>query len=198
MPAPVKPPAPAPAPAPGPAVEPPAPAAAPPKARVWVRVPRSFYLRAVPNREPSLDDLQPLVERTKGLIETAVKHVVPPGQLDEPVVISTIPDESPAQGASPAPAAPGGDRRLILWGVPAGAAVAAFAAVLTAAFIMASRRPALRAAAPPRDDHGHFKIDGASAPGPGPSERVRDLIRLNPEAAASVLHRWTGQGGTLG
>ena len=73
----------------------------PPRAKVWVKVPRSYYLKAVRNREPSLDDLQPFVDRTKGLIETAVRHVVPPGQLDEPVVISTIPDES----AAPAPAA---------------------------------------------------------------------------------------------
>ena len=34
--------------------------------------------------------------------------------------------------------------------------------------------------------------------GPGPSERVRELIRLNPEAAAGVLQRWIGQGGALG
>ena len=44
-----------------------------------------------------------------------------------------------------------------------------------------------------------YRITGYEASdagaGPGPSERVRELIRLNPEAAASVLHRWTGQGG---
>jgi hypothetical protein len=34
-----------------------------------------------------------------------------------------------------------------------------------------------------------------SESGAGHSERVRELIRHNPEAAASVLHRWIGQGG---
>ena len=185
---------------PAPVVTPPAPVIEPPtpRTRVWVTVPRSFYLRAARNREPSLDDLQPLVERTKGLIETAVRHVLPPDQLIEPVVISTIPDEAPTRLPTPAPQVESDARRLILWGVPAGFAAAALAGGLTAAFVMASRRPALRAVAPPRDDHGRYKIDEPSDSGPGPSERVRELIRLNPEAAASVLHRWTGQGGTLG
>ena len=61
-------------------------AAAPPKptdepviARVWVKVPRSFYyLKAFPNREPSPGELQPIVERTKELIKTAVAHASPP------------------------------------------------------------------------------------------------------------------------
>jgi hypothetical protein len=51
------------------------------------------------------------------------------------------------------------------------------------------------------DGHrGRYKIDepADAGAGPGPSEKVRELIRLNPEAAASVLHRWTGQGGTVG
>ena len=199
-------PVPTPVPAPAPAVvsAPPPPPQPPPRARVWVKVPRSFYLRAVPDRDPSLDDLQPLVERTKGLIETAVRHVVPPGQLDEPVVISTIPDDSPtprpASASVSASSAQAEARRLVEWWVPAGAALAlaALAGGLTVAFVMAARRPALRPAGPPRDGHGTYKIDDASDPGPGPSERVRELIRLNPEAAASVLHRWTGQGGTLG
>jgi flagellar M-ring protein FliF len=64
--------------------------------------------------------------------------------------------------------------------------------------VLASRRPAPHPSARPREDRARYKIDEASDPGPGPSERVRELIRLNPEAAASVLHRWTGQGGTIG
>jgi flagellar biosynthesis/type III secretory pathway M-ring protein FliF/YscJ len=38
-------------------------------------------------------------------------------------------------------------------------------------------------------------VDAASETTPGASERVRELIRHNPEAAASVLNRWIGQGG---
>ncbi len=200
-------PAPAPTPPPVPAtiaassVEPVAPSL-PPKARVLVMVPRSFYLRAVSGRERTLDDLQPFVERTKGLIETTIRHVVPPGQLEEPIVISTIPDEAPARAeTATAPPSSGEARRLVLWWVPAAAAaVAALIGGLTVAFVMAARRPALRAATPPREAPGRYKIDEAADvdPGPGPSERVRELIRQNPEAAASVLHRWTGQGGTIG
>jgi flagellar biosynthesis/type III secretory pathway M-ring protein FliF/YscJ len=190
--------APPPTPAPAPAAAPGAEPSAPTRVRVWVKVPRSFYLRAMPNREPSLDDLQPLVERTKGLITTAVEHVVPPGQLDD-LVIDTIPDEVPLE--SPSPPDPGGSdpRRVTSWWMPAGVAGGATAVVLAVAFgVLAARRPAPRPAARLRDEHGRYKIDEASDPGPGPSERVRELIRLNPEAAASVLHRWIGQGGTLG
>ncbi len=170
--------------------------AAEPRAKVWIKVPRSYYLRAMsPNREPSLDDLQPFMERTRTLIETAVRHVVPPGQLDEPVVISTIPDEPPAPRISPAPPTATDSRRVAIgWGITA----ATIAGGLTVVFVLAARRPALRPASLSREDHGRYKIDEPSDPGPGPSERVRELIRLNPEAAASVLHRWTGQGGTLG
>ena len=40
-----------------------------------------------------------------------------------------------------------------------------------------------------------YHVDTASEP--GPSERVRELVRRDPEAAASVLQRWTGQGGRV-
>lgn len=197
-------PEPAPAPRPQPAAPAPPPAApagielsAPPRVRVWVKVPRSFYLRALPGREPSLEALQPLVERMNAAIQTAVKHVVPPDQLDE-VVVTTIPDEAPARDAAALPEA-SVTRVDLAWWVPAAAGVAT-AAVLAVAFrLLAARRPAPRAAARGGDARGRYELDEASAPGPGPgpSERVRELIRLSPEAAASVLNRWT-QGGTIG
>ena len=182
-----------------PPLPPPAPATTPdpPKARVWVKVPRSFYLKALNHREQTLDDVPPLVEKMKGLIETAVRHVVPPGRLEEPVLVSTFPDDLPAREA---PAAPGttDPRRVLSWWVAAGLAGGTTAALLGVAFrVLVVRRPAPRPARP-RDDRGRFKIDEASDPGPGPSERVRELIRISPEAAASVLHRWTGQGGAIG
>ncbi len=61
--------------------------------------------------------------------------------------------------------------------------------------LLASRRPEVRPA--PASDRGLYARDEASEPGQSASERVRELIRLNPEAAASVLHRWIGQGGHL-
>ena len=59
-------------------------------------------------------------------------------------------------------------------------------------------RPAGRSARPSRSAwRPGFVADGPAGPVPGPSERVRELIRLNPEAAAGVLQRWIGQGGAL-
>lgn len=194
---PVPPPAPAPAPvAPAPA----APAAVeltgPPRVKVWVQVPRSFYVKAVGGKETSLDDLKPLIERTKVSIETAVKHLVPTDQLDE-VVISTIPDELPVRQLEPLQDGTGLRRDLSLWvpiGVAAGATVVSLVLALR---LFTTRRPAVGFAANGRNSRGRYKIDEGSDTGPGPSERVRELIRHDPEAAASVLNRWT-QGGTIG
>ncbi|GAC1469388.1 MAG: hypothetical protein NVSMB9_13160 [Isosphaeraceae bacterium] len=183
----------APAPPPSAGAEP----TVPLKAKVWVKVPRSFYLKASPNREPSLDELQQIARKTEGLIDTAVRQVVHPGELDE-VVVSTFPDELPDRD-TPVPPGAGDGHRALSWWVPVGAAAGASASLVSIAFgVLAARRPALRPAARPRDDRGRYKIDAASDAGPGPSERVRELIRLNPEAAASVLRRWTGgQGGSI-
>ncbi|MBV8384984.1 MAG: hypothetical protein JOZ63_20530 [Planctomycetaceae bacterium] len=195
-------PTPTPAPEPAPALHPVA-SAAPPKqadepviARVWVKVPRSFYyLKALPNREPSPGDLQPIVTRTETLIRTAVAHAIPPGQLSEPVVIDTIPDDVPVSrplSASDVPAS----RRVISWWVPAGVGGGLMAALLFIGVrLRASRRPTTR----PASASGRSRIEGvgASAAGQSAAERVRELIRLNPEAAAGVLHRWIGQGGHL-
>jgi flagellar biosynthesis/type III secretory pathway M-ring protein FliF/YscJ len=191
-----------PPPAPTPTPTPPGPTpvvdpTVPPRVRVWVQVPRSFYLKAVSGREVSPDDLQPLVKRTEDAIRMAVKHVVKPDELDE-VAVSMIPDEMPARESSVLPE-PAGARRDAPWWVPAAVAGAATAAVFLVAFRVAStRRPAPQhAAAGPGERRGRYKLDEAPDPGPGPSARVRELIRLSPEAAASVLNRWT-QGGTTG
>lgn len=192
---------PTPVPTPAPPVPAVAPAPAvptPPRVRVWVKVPRSFYLKAVARREPNFDDLQPLMERNKGLIETAVRHVVPKGQLEEPVQISMIPDV-PVEATEPV--TPAGSPRPVPWWVPAAVAGASTAVVLAVGFaVLAARRPSFTP--PPRAGGGRsrYKIDEPddTGAGPGASERVRELVRLSPEAAASVLHRWTGQGGTVG
>ena len=172
----------------------PSPEPVPPKARVWVKVPRGYYVRAVHDKDPSLEDYQPLVERTEKLIITAVRHVVSPGQLEEPVAVSIIPEDLPAtKVASVATDA----RRGVSWWIPSGIAAAASATLTFLAFrAFAARRPLPRPLTVTSDRGRVYKIDEPSDPGagPGPSERVRELIRLNPEAAASVLHRWTGHG----
>jgi flagellar M-ring protein FliF len=178
-----------------------------PKARVLVQVPRSYYLNATPDRKLSPDELQALAERTQAEILKVVRHVVPPGQLEEPVAVSNFPDDLPvARSLEPAPEL----RKVASWWIPAGVAAGATAAILLIGFRVLGTRPPSRAAATrasigngagrARNDRGRYKIDEASDAGlgPGPSERVRELIRLNPEAAASVLQRWTGQGGQSG
>lgn len=184
------------APAPAPSLAPAFDLSGPPRVRVLVEVPRSYYLRTFPGREPSQDDIHPFIERTKVNIEKAVRHVVPADHLDE-VEIITISDE-PSLREPAAPPGANGSRGEFAWWAPAGVAVGALAAVLIVALrLVAGRRP------PPATRAGsgrsRYKIDEASdaGQGPGPSERVRELIRLSPEAAASVLNRWT-QGGTNG
>ena len=80
---------------------------------------------------------------------------------------------------------------MIDWGIvgTVGAIVSIVAAV--GSWIQVARRP-VRLPEPTVKTR-RYHIDSASEP--GPSERVRELVRNNPEAAASVLQRWTRQGG---
>ncbi len=155
-------------------------------------------MRAVRGRESSLDDLQPLVERTRTTVETTVRHIVPPEELDE-VTVNNFPDELPAPQTTPLPTSGWSRLDPALW-VPIGvAAGAALATASVALGMLAARWPAPCSLnhQPGRAVRNRYNLDEASEPGPGPSERVRELIKLSPEAAASVLHRWT-QGGPIG
>jgi hypothetical protein len=199
-----------PAPTPVPAVSAPAPAeTAGPRsevARVWVRVPRSYYYsKAAPDRDPSPDRLQPIVARTESLIRVAVGHVVPPeltlaGAAPD-LKIDTIPDDEPATAPLRSQVATD-TRRPLSWWLPAGVAAGGLIVLASVLLVrvLAVRGPVARqrnrAIAAPH--LGRYRSDAASEPGPGPAERVRELIRLSPEAAASVLHRWIGQGEALG
>jgi hypothetical protein len=171
-------------------------------ARVWVRVPRSYYLsKAALGRDPSPDRLQPFVDQTESLIREAVAHVVPP-ELTRPgeppdVTIDIIPDDVPA--SAPLRSQVANDvRGPLSWWLPACVAGGGVVVLLSALSLrmLAGRRPTGRRGAPTLP--GHFRTDAASEPGTGPAERVRELIRLNPEAAASVLHRWIGRGESIG
>jgi type III secretory pathway lipoprotein EscJ len=168
--------------------------------RIWARVPASYYYKFLVGdaaRNPSPAELQPFVDRTKSLIETAIAHIAPatPEREAAQVKIDTIfdgPISGPPVSAS-AETQPRGTNSL--W-VPMGTAVSVTAVFTSLVFVLmrsASRRPSARFTIP--DDGGRFKVDSASEP--GPSERVRELIRQSPEAAASVLRRWTGQGGRV-
>ena len=122
-------------------------------------------------------------------IRTAVGLVTPSSESWK-VDIFTIPDE-----VSPRPvnlqSAVDARRRVLDWGIVG--TVVAVVSILAAlgSWVQVARRPvpAPRTIVQTRRYH----VDTASEP--GPSERVRELVRRNPEAAASVLQRWTGQGG---
>jgi len=168
-------------------------------------VPRSYYFsKAVPDRDPSPDRLQEIVGRTELLICEAVAHVVPP-ELNPPgkpadVKIDTIPDDTPVRVPLRSQVA-GDNHRQISWWLPAGVAAGTVVLLLSAVGVrvLGWRRPAVRPAraAMKTNRAGRYRTDAAGEPGPGPAERVRELIRLNPEAAASVLNRWVGQGEPL-
>jgi hypothetical protein len=82
-----------------------------------------------------------------------------------------------------------------IWVALSGVVVLASVGAVGAMVRLATRRQPTR---PSRSSwRPGFVVDGPNDPLPGPSERVRELIRLNPEAAAGVLQRWIGQGGAM-
>jgi hypothetical protein len=163
--------------------------------RVLVYVPRSFYYNAeirTNQREPSREELLRMAERTEKQIRTAVSWVVPESESWK-VEVDTIPDEVTLYRPEVLSSPTDPRRKFLDWGVVG--ATLAVVSILAAvgSWIQVARRPA-RVSAPavgPRRYHA----DTASEP--GPSERVRELIRRSPEAAASVLQRWTGQGSSV-
>ena len=143
------------------------------------------------NRHPSPDDLQLMQATTTRLAHEAVNASIPKEMHGE-VKVDTVQDDlstSRTVSLPPDPSEPGPS-----WLIPAvasGSGVAMLASVV-AGFRLATKRPPTQAAV------GWRPGFVADEPNPGPSERVRELIRLNPEAAAGVLQRWIGQGGTVG
>jgi flagellar biosynthesis/type III secretory pathway M-ring protein FliF/YscJ len=188
----------------------PVPIAAAPRvetARVWVRVPRSYYYsKAAPDREPAIEQLKKIAAHTESLIRVAVVHVVPPELMasDEPIEqkikIDTIPDGEPPHAPLRSQVVTD-SRRPLSWWVPAAGAGGGLIVLASALAVRVRgwRRPphrVPRAAASHASHAAQFRRDVASesGAGPGPAERVRELIRRNPETAAGVLHRWIGQG----
>ena len=166
--------------------------APPARTTILVRVPRSYYLQlfraANPRHEPSADDLRPIVTRTQQMIETVVDAALPSGSPRD-LKIDRIDDLVPTK-----PTVPVSENELIrtlvqAWWPPALVAGLVTALFLTGGRLVASRWPATRPVRPA--PAGGFEAGDAS----GPNERVRDLVRLDPEAAAGVLHRWIAQGG---
>ena len=169
-------------------------------ANVWVKVPRSYYRKlardVMPARPPSQDDLKFYVQRTNELIDNAVAVLIPPAEKGR-VMVNTIADNLAAEPAPVVAAGPSDAARpWPTWLAPAalgaGAGLAVALVLGTGFGLIASRRPSAR---PSRTSlRSGLSVDAPSGPMPGPSERVRDLVRRDPEAAAGVLQRWIGKG----
>jgi type III secretory pathway lipoprotein EscJ len=170
----------------------PAPAEKPEIGHVHVSVPRSsYYSMMLPHpdhREPRPDELQEAAMRTRGHVERLVRALIPTAwTLD----VETIPDEIPVSRPAALPAGSDHWRVAADWGIIG--AVAAGVAVVMAmgSWIQAARRPVR--ATPTEPAGRRYREDPAEEP--EPSERVRELVRRDPEVAASVLQRWATQGG---
>ncbi|MGA8350575.1 MAG: hypothetical protein WB773_22480, partial [Isosphaeraceae bacterium] len=165
--------------------------------RVWVKVPRSYYYHVsiqTSHKEPPLEELQKLVVRTEEQIKTGIALVVPlSGPSAWKTTIDMIPDEVPLQ-RPPVVSPPSDARRIALdWGIAGAMGALAAALVTLGSWILSTRRPSVLPAAAPSKLRYH---EGSSLT-PGPSERVREFVRRNPESAVSVLERWTSQGGDV-
>jgi hypothetical protein len=90
----------------------------------------------------------------------------------------------------------GSDHRRLAtdWGIVGAVAASSIALVMAlGSWIQAARRPVRQFE--PSVIGRRYREDSADEP--GPSERVRELVRRDPEAAASVLQRWATQGGGI-
>jgi hypothetical protein len=160
--------------------------------RLYVYVPRSYYYLARPqpdHRDPTLEELRQVEAKTWERVERILKPPVVPEAWT--VEVDTMPDDVPMTRAAALPA--GADRRRFAadWGIVG--AVAATVALLMAmgSWIQAARRPVRPIEPAPAGRRYREDLPDE----PEPSERVRELVRRDPEVAASVLQRWAIQGG---
>ncbi len=163
------------------------------RGRVLINVPRSFYVNMEIRNdkgEPSPDELRTMEERTEKSIRMAVALLLPDADSWK-VEIGRIADDVSLSRPAILPGVADSRQRLLEWAMVGvlGAGVSILA--IAGSWIRMARRPARLPE--PSDRSRRYHV--GSALEPSPSERVRELIQRNPEAAASVLQRWVGQGG---
>ncbi|MEW4571127.1 hypothetical protein AB1L88_24925 [Tautonia sp. JC769] len=189
---------------PEPDAEPPTPPAAPPiaepaqpRANVLVKVPASYYLARhdafLNAREAKQDVLDRFVAFTEDYVHTIIAHVIPEASLGRvQILMQPLPNEPD----TPRPVARDARQEAALWWVPAAVlgGIAGLALIAAAGGWLSGRRPA---------SHASTATAGTSRPhlpplpdddAPGPADRVRELVRSDPSAAAAVLRRWVEQG----
>ena len=163
------------------------------RGRVVVFVPRSFYYKMEirsDQGDPSLEELKSMAERTERSIRLAVNLLLPDSdswKLD----VGTIPDDLSNSRTAVLPGAVDSRHRFLEWGLLAALGAGLSILAIAGSWIRMAPRPARLLEPSERSRRFH----AGSPLLPSPSERVRELIQRNPEAAASVLQRWVGQGG---
>ncbi|QDV38689.1 hypothetical protein [Tautonia plasticadhaerens] len=173
------------------------PGAVAPRAKVLVEVPAGYYLARhdafADGKQPRREVLDRFVSYTEDYVRRIVTHVIPEESRGPvQILMGPLPPE-PAEHAPRAREARGWPE---YWWAPAviigvGAALALLASA--GGWLPGLRPPpgsAPAAAEPPRPHLPDLRDDDA----PGPADRVRELVRRDPSAAAAVLRRWVEQG----
>jgi flagellar M-ring protein FliF len=165
------------------------------KERGWVvvNVPRSFYLNMEirgDQGKPSLEELRVMAERTEKSIRTTIALLLPDSDSWK-VEVGTFADDVAQSRPTVLPDPSDSRQRLLEWGILGAVGGGLLILAIAGSVIHLARRPARL----PVHSAGSRRYHAGSVLQPSPSERVRELIQRNPEAAASVLQRWVGQGG---
>lgn len=176
----------------------PTPIAGPARAAILVRVPRDYLFQLhntiQPGQSPSAEDLQLLDARLRRVIQTIVGTVLSPNEQSE----LTIDWIDGIRKARPSPTTHSEARRALAHWLPTvlAGALAVIGLMALGGSLIAARRPSVRSRRP-LPSRGPFEagVGDEDENQTGPSERVRELIRLDPAAAAGTLHRWISQGG---
>lgn len=163
----------------------------PGQATVFLQVPVSYIVQRYnitgdPSRRPTQRDLDPIFRQTRQDIIERVRNIVPSAELAHVEVDKFDNEQRPIAEVPVAPS------RMMLrsWWIPAASAGAVTAMALAAfAGWWAARRPVNRPKPSTKQRPARWTVATPSSP----SERVRELIRIDPAAAAGVLHRWIGQ-----
>lgn len=166
------------------------------KAKVFIQIPASHIVERfrafAPEKRPTPMDLEPLFAEARDRVEKVVKNVIPTAELGS-LEVSRIDVTAPLSVSNNGTGSPTRlGRPVWLLSVVGGVAAASVIVAAAFGFWLAARRPSVR---PSNVVRRPRLVTRASA---GPAERVRELVRLDPAAAAGVLHRWIGQGGHAG